>query len=73
MNAGVSISSTKTCREPYQVPLVPFLMLRVLGNSALMLPDRVHPNADGARDTANHVWPYLDALLARAGYSRSAT
>ena len=57
----------------YQVPLVPFLMMRVLGDPALMLPDRVHPNADGAREIANHVWPYLDALLVRAGYSRSGT
>lgn len=57
----------------YQVPLVPFMMLGVLGNPALMLPDRVHPNADGARQIGHHVWPYLDALLARRGYSRSAT
>ena len=57
----------------YQLPLVPFLMLRVLGNPALMLPDRMHPNAAGARAIADHVWPYLDALLVRTGYSRSAT
>jgi acyl-CoA thioesterase-1 len=57
----------------YQVPLVPFLMLGVLGNPAFMLPDRVHPNADGARQIADHVWPYLEALLTRTGYSRSAT
>ncbi|MGE3511514.1 MAG: arylesterase [Vicinamibacterales bacterium] len=57
----------------YDLTLVPFLMLRVLGNQALMLPDRVHPNAAGARVIADHVWPYLDALLVRSGYSRSAT
>ncbi len=57
----------------YKLPLVPFLMLDVISNPALMLPDRVHPNADGAIAIANHVWPYLDALLARTGYSRSAT
>jgi acyl-CoA thioesterase-1 len=57
----------------YGVPLVPFMMMNVIGNPALMLPDRVHPNADGARAIADHIWPYLDALLARSAYSRSAT
>jgi acyl-CoA thioesterase-1 len=57
----------------YKVPLVPFMMMNVLGNPAMMLPDRVHPNAEGARVMADHIWPYLDALLASTGYLRSAT
>jgi acyl-CoA thioesterase-1 len=57
----------------YDVPLVPFMMLNVLGNPDLMQADRVHPNADGARVMADHVWPYLDGLLRKVGYSRSAT
>lgn len=57
----------------FDVPLVPFMMLRVLGNASLMQPDHVHPNAEGAREMAAHVWPYLEALLRNAGYSGSAT
>ena len=53
----------------YDVPLVPFMMVGVLGNPDLMQSDRVHPNADGARVIADHVWPYLDRLLQQAGYS----
>lgn len=57
----------------FDLPLVPFMMLRVLGNASLMQADHVHPNAAGAREMAAHVWPYLDALLTKSGYSRSAT
>lgn len=57
----------------YDVPPVPFMMLSVLGNRELMQPDHVHPNAAGARLMADHVWPYLDALLRQAGYLPSAT
>ncbi len=62
-----------TLARRYDVPLVPFMMMRVFGDPALMLPDRVHPNAAGARVMAEHVWPYLDALLRRTGYPRSGT
>jgi acyl-CoA thioesterase I len=57
----------------YDVPLVPFMMMNVIGNPDLMQPDRAHPNAEGARVMAEHVWPYLSSLLERAVYSRSAT
>jgi len=50
----------------YTVPLVPFMMIDVLANPALMQRDRVHPNASGARVMADHIWPYLEPLLATA-------
>jgi acyl-CoA thioesterase-1 len=46
----------------YDVPLVPFLLLGVLGKSELMTADGVHPNAAGARVMANTVLPYLRPL-----------
>jgi len=49
----------------YRVPLVPFVMLRVLGNTALVLSDRIHPNAAGARVIADQIWPFLQPLLRR--------
>jgi acyl-CoA thioesterase-1 len=57
----------------YDVPLVPFMMMNVLGNPGLMQRDRVHPNADGARVMAEHVYPYLERVLQAAGYERSST
>jgi acyl-CoA thioesterase-1 len=48
----------------YQVPLVPFILLDVIGNPRLMQSDRAHPNADGARAIADVIWPYLEKLLA---------
>jgi acyl-CoA thioesterase-1 len=49
----------------YQVPLVPFILLDVIGNPRLMQSDRAHPNADGARAIADVIWPHLERLLAR--------
>jgi acyl-CoA thioesterase-1 len=49
----------------YRVPLVPFVMLRILGNANLVLPDRIHPNAAGAHVIADQIWPYLQPLLRR--------
>jgi acyl-CoA thioesterase I len=51
--------------KEYQVPLVPFLLIDVIGNPALMQPDHIHPNAAGARVMADHVWPYFESLLDR--------
>jgi acyl-CoA thioesterase-1 len=47
----------------YRVPLVPFLLEGVALNADLNGPDRIHPNAAGARLIAQTVWPYLEALL----------
>jgi acyl-CoA thioesterase-1 len=48
--------------ERYDIPLVPFMMMNVIGNPDLMQADRAHPNADGARAIADNVWPFLKAL-----------
>ncbi len=50
----------------YNVPLVPFLLTGVVGNSAMLLPDMLHPNAAGARTIAANIWPYLQPLAAAA-------
>ena len=47
----------------HQVPLVPFILLNVIGNPRLMQADRAHPNADGARAIADVIWPYLERVL----------
>ena len=47
----------------YQVMLVPFLLQNVITDPAMLLPDRVHPNAAGARRIADNVWPYLEPVL----------
>jgi acyl-CoA thioesterase-1 len=48
----------------FGVPLVPFLLNGIVGNSDLLLPDLVHPNAAGARAIAQNIWPYLEPLAA---------
>lgn len=48
----------------YNVPLVPFLLAGVVGNSAMLLPDMVHPNAAGAQAIAANIWTYLRPLAA---------
>jgi acyl-CoA thioesterase I len=47
----------------YRVPLVPFILLDVIGNPGLMQADRAHPNAEGARAIADIIWPYLERIL----------
>jgi len=49
----------------YRVPLVPFLLLNVMGDPSLMQRDRVHPNEEGARVIADYLWPYLESVLRR--------
>jgi acyl-CoA thioesterase I len=48
----------------YSVPLVPFIMMGVLGNPDLMSPDGVHPNAAGAKVLAATILPYVRPLAA---------
>jgi acyl-CoA thioesterase-1 len=47
----------------YNVPLMPFLLLGVVGRPEYNLDDRVHPNARGAQIIADNIWPYLEPLL----------
>jgi acyl-CoA thioesterase-1 len=49
----------------YRLSLVPFILANVLGNPSLMQPDRMHPNAEGARRIADNIWPYLRPMLRR--------
>ena len=50
----------------YKIPLVPFILMNVIGDPRLMQPDRAHPNAEGARAIADVIWPYLERILATA-------
>ena len=49
--------------ERYNVTLVPFVLMSVIGDPRLMQADRVHPNADGARAMADTLWPYLQRVI----------
>jgi acyl-CoA thioesterase I len=48
----------------YRVPLVPFILMNILGDPKLMQADRAHPNAEGARAIADVIWPHLERILA---------
>jgi lysophospholipase L1-like esterase len=39
------------------VPLVPCVMATLVGQEELLLGDRTHANADGARVTSDAIWP----------------
>jgi acyl-CoA thioesterase-1 len=47
------------------VPLAPFLLDGVAGNSRLNQPDGIHPTAEGQRIMADRLWPYLKPLLTK--------
>jgi acyl-CoA thioesterase-1 len=47
----------------FTIPLMPFLLAGVFGDSALNLDDGFHPNAAGHRRIAENMWPYLEPLL----------
>ena len=51
--------------QRFKVPLVPFVMIRMIGNRDLLLPDALHPNEAGARLIADQIWTYLQPLLRR--------
>jgi acyl-CoA thioesterase-1 len=48
--------------EKYKLPLVPFLLMGLLGNPDLMSSDGIHPNAAGAKAMAATILPYLRPL-----------
>jgi acyl-CoA thioesterase-1 len=49
------------------VALVPFLLKGVAAEVRLNQGDGIHPNAEGQRLIADHVWPHLRALLVKPG------
>ena len=49
--------------QKYDVSLVPFVLMNVIGDRNLMQRDRAHPNEAGARAIAENIWPYLKPLL----------
>jgi acyl-CoA thioesterase-1 len=53
--------------ERYHTPLVPFMLMNVIGNREMMQPDHAHPNENGARAIADNIWPYLKALVSSLG------
>ena len=49
--------------KDYHVPLLPFLLEGVAMDPHLNQPDGIHPNAEGARIVADHVWAELEPAL----------
>lgn len=47
------------------VPLAPFLLDGVAGDTRLNQPDGIHPTAEGQRVVADRLWPHLRPLLVR--------
>jgi acyl-CoA thioesterase I len=56
--------------KKYEVTLVPFILMKVIGDPTLMQPDHAHPNAAGARAIADKIWPYLENVLHATPASR---
>lgn len=49
----------------HDVAFLPFFLDGVAGDPALNQPDGIHPNVDGTRRVADHIWRALEPLLAR--------
>ena len=66
--AAYTVEFRKAFREVadrYEVVFVPFLLQDVAGVADLNQPDGIHPNPEGARRVAEHLWPALQPLLDR--------
>jgi acyl-CoA thioesterase-1 len=50
----------------HDVAFLPFLLDGIAGRPEYNQPDGVHPNAEGARRIADHLWPALEPLLVEA-------
>ena len=59
--------------ETYEIPFVPFLLEGVAGIADLNQEDGIHPNAEGARRVAEHLWPVVEPLLAELEEAPSVT
>jgi acyl-CoA thioesterase I len=53
--------------EENRLTFIPFLLEGVAGQSALNLADGIHPNEDGHRVIAAHVWRTLEPVLREQG------
>jgi acyl-CoA thioesterase-1 len=49
--------------EANNLAFLPFYLQGVAGVAYLNLPDRLHPNAEGYKVMAEHVWPVIKTLL----------
>ena len=49
--------------ERFNVTLVPFFLIGIIGNDELNLDDTLHPNAAGHKVIADTIWPYLRPML----------
>jgi acyl-CoA thioesterase-1 len=49
--------------QEYRVPLLPFLLEGVAMDPRLNQPDGIHPNVEGTRVVADHVWTALTPVL----------
>ena len=52
--------------RPRGVPLVPFVLMKIMSDPSLMQSDHAHPNEVGARAIADLIWPYLEQLLVKS-------
>jgi len=57
----------RTLAERYEIPLAPFLLDGVAGDSTLMQSDGIHPRAPAQPIILDNVWPVLEPLLSRHG------
>jgi acyl-CoA thioesterase I len=56
--------------EKYKVSLVPFMLMGVLADPALMSPDGIHPNAEGAKVIASTILPFVRPLMGVSAATR---
>jgi acyl-CoA thioesterase-1 len=54
--------------QEYHIPLLPFLLEGVAMDPRYNQADGIHPNAEGARRVADHVWTALDPVLQTAAH-----
>ena len=51
--------------DKHQIPLIPFFLESVAGDTRYNLPDRMHPNPEGYRRILEHIYPYVLAVIKR--------
>jgi acyl-CoA thioesterase-1 len=49
--------------DDFNTVLIPFILDEIATNSDLLLPDGLHPNADGQKQMLVNVWQYLQPLV----------